>query len=146
MNIANVVTIILKALSILLPWASFSLIILFDNDRGVIFRIGTAGVVLGIILHTVLLSSIFVKDIIKIMQKDKVVEHKTLELAKNNHGILTEKKLALEAGVTIKESKKYLELLVVNGQAEMHIGKEGSIFYEFKNFVEDNTVTGQKSI
>ena len=143
MKLANVVKIILKTSCILLPWIGTLMVVVFNNDQGVqgvLYRIGTVGVVFGIVLQSMLLSSIFIKDIIKIMQKDKIMEHKTLELAKNSHGILTEKKLALETGMTIKESKKYLESLVVSGQAGMHIEKDGSIFYEFKEFVEYNTV------
>ena len=56
-------------------------------------------------------------------------ERAILKIAKENKGILTVSDVALGADIPIEEAKKYLELLVSKGFAELRVRKSGSLVY-----------------
>ena len=64
----------------------------------------------------------------KSREKDSI-EHVILKLAKENKGILTVSEVALGANVSIEEAKKYLDILVSKGFAELRVRKSGSLVY-----------------
>jgi len=71
------------------------------------------------------------------VKKQKLsIERVILSTAKKNKGITTPGQVALEGDISIDESKKYLEKLVVKGYAEMKIRKSGVIVYYFPDFGE----------
>jgi transcription initiation factor IIE alpha subunit len=112
-----------------------------NDDTNSIYNTALGAFVTGIITQSTFLATIFIKDIARTIQKDGMVEHAALKLAKNNHGIITENELALNANITIKESREYLNKLTVNGQIEMCVEKSGNIIYVFREFLNEKLLT-----
>ena len=56
-------------------------------------------------------------------------ERAILKLARENNGILTVSDVALGADISIDEAKKYLDMLVSKGFAELRVRKSGSLVY-----------------
>ena len=57
------------------------------------------------------------------------LERVILKLAKENNGVLTVSEVALGADISIDEAKKYLDILVSKGFAELRVRKSGSLVY-----------------
>jgi predicted transcriptional regulator len=64
------------------------------------------------------------------------VEHVILKLAKENKGILTVSEVALGANIPIEEAKKYLEMLVSKGFADLRVRKSGSLVYVIPDLLD----------
>lgn len=59
-------------------------------------------------------------------------ERQILEAAAQNGGHLTPTELAMKTDLTLKESKKVLETMQIEGYAELKISSNGSILFYFR--------------
>ena len=64
------------------------------------------------------------------------LERTILKLAKENKGILTVSEVALSANITIDEAKKYLEIMVSKGIAELRVRKTGALVYVMPDIMD----------
>jgi TM2 domain-containing membrane protein YozV len=64
----------------------------------------------------------------------QAMEQIVLGVAKKNEGVVTPSELALEAGISVDQSKKTLDTLTSKGFADMRITKTGTIIYYFADF------------
>lgn len=62
-----------------------------------------------------------------------------LMLAKRNKGILSISDVALEANISTDDAKKYLEIFVSKGIAELRIKKNGAIVYVIIELLENDS-------
>ena len=74
-----------------------------------------------------------------IVREKESLERKILKLAKQNKGIVSPSELALEADISIEESKKALEALIMSGIAELRVRKNGNLVYAFPDFMDANS-------
>ncbi|MBN1648366.1 MAG: TM2 domain-containing protein [Spirochaetales bacterium] len=64
----------------------------------------------------------------------QAMEQIILGVARKNEGVVTPSELALEAGMSIDQSKKALDTLTSKGFADMRVTKTGTIIYYFADF------------
>jgi hypothetical protein len=65
----------------------------------------------------------------RIVREKESVERIILKTAKANKGLITASELALDAGISLDESKKTLDTLVSKGIAELRVRKSGTLVY-----------------
>ncbi len=64
----------------------------------------------------------------------KAIEQIILAVAKSNNGAVTPSEIALEASISIEQSKKYLDTISEKGYADIRVTKNGTIVYFFPDF------------
>jgi len=141
---AGIVKPALMALFILTPWMIMLMLYLDIIDGFSIFGdLLFYAAIAAIIIQSILFLRRSILDIGKALQGEKQFKRETVRIARYYHGKLTESALALETDVPLKKTRKYLEFLAANGQAEMCIDEsDGSIFFEFKDFTGDTEIAG----
>jgi len=65
----------------------------------------------------------------RIVRENEPVERVILKLAKENKGIITASELALGANITLEEAKRYLDVMVSKGFAELRVRQSGTLVY-----------------
>jgi hypothetical protein len=78
-------------------------------------------------------------------QPRESLEHVILRVAKSEHGIATPAAIALEAKISVDESRSQLDKLVEKGIAEVRVRKNGTIVYAFPDFLDETGETGLES-
>jgi hypothetical protein len=70
------------------------------------------------------------------------LEHAILRVAKAHHGVASPAAIALEAKISVDESRSQLDKLVDKGIAEVRVRKNGTIVYAFPDFLDDEGASG----
>jgi TM2 domain-containing membrane protein YozV/predicted transcriptional regulator len=74
----------------------------------------------------------------RIVREKENVERVILKAAKANKGILTASELALAADISVEEARKYLDIMVSKGFAELRVRQSGSLVYTIPDLMDQD--------
>jgi predicted transcriptional regulator len=74
-----------------------------------------------------------------IVREKEHIERIILRVAKQNKGIMTPSEVALEANISLEESKKYLDTLVNKGFAELRVRQTGTVVYTIPEMMDSDS-------
>jgi len=72
-----------------------------------------------------------------------VIERAILQIAAQNHGVVSPSRVALAAGVPVEKARDELEKLVRAGFAEVHVSNEGVLVYTIPDLLDE---TGREDL